>query len=103
MSSGIISASTNGLASLFPTCTSIENAAASIPTLLQPFVVGPGHSPIPAKIVTQIVLGKSIDLNDLLAANLAPLKDLEPQLMLDGCLVLKSQPKKKQSATSMIS
>ena len=36
----------------------------------QPFVVGPGFSPIPAKLVSQIVSGKYVDLSELLAAYL---------------------------------
>jgi len=61
----------------------------------QSFVVGPGFSPVPAKLVAQIVAGKYIDLSDLLAANLVQ-KEPEPQLLLDGHLVLTSQPKKQQ-------
>ena len=34
----------------------------------QPFVVGPGFSPVPAKTVNQIVSGKFVDLSDLLSA-----------------------------------
>ena len=59
----------------------------------QPFVVGPGFSPVPAKLVAQIVAGKFVDLNELLSANLQ-LKQPEPQLLLDGRLVLTTQPKK---------
>lgn len=35
----------------------------------QPFVVGPGFSPVPAKLVAQIVAGKYVDLSDLLSLN----------------------------------
>lgn len=58
----------------------------------QPFIVGPGFSLAPAKLVAQILAGKYIDLCDLLAANLVQ-KEPEPQLLLDGRLVLTSQPK----------
>ena len=61
----------------------------------QPFVVGPGFSPVPAKLVAQIVAGKYVDLSELLAVNLVQ-KDPEPQLLLDGRLVLTSQPKKQR-------
>ena len=61
----------------------------------QSFVVGPGFSAVPAKLVAQIVAGKYIDLSDLLAANLVQ-KEPEPQLLLDGRLVLTSQPKKQR-------
>ena len=36
----------------------------------QPFVVGPGISPVPAKLVSQIVVSKNVDLGDLLPVNL---------------------------------
>ena len=39
--------------------------------------------------------GKYVDLSDLLAVNLVQ-KDPEPQLLLDGRLVLTSQPKKQR-------
>ena len=63
------------------------------PLVDQPFVVGPGFSPVPAKLVSQILAGKYIDLSELLPANLQ-LKEPERQLLLDGRLVLTSQPKK---------
>ena len=55
----------------------------------------PGFSPVPAKIVAQIVAGKYVDLGELLAVNLLQ-KESEPQLLFDGCLVLTSQPKKQR-------
>ena len=55
-------------------------------------MVGPGFSPVPAKLVAQIVVGKYIDLSDLLAVNIVQ-KELEP--LLDGQLVLTSHPKKQ--------
>ena len=66
---------------------------AQTPILHQPFVVGPGFSPVPAKLVSQIVAGKFVELHDLLSANLV-LHEPEPQLLLDGRLVLTSTPKK---------
>ena len=60
----------------------------------QPFIVGPGFSPVPAMIVTQIVVGKYVDLSDLLAANLQlQQKDSEPQPLFNRRLVLTSHPK----------
>ena len=56
------------------------------PIIDQPFVIGPGFSLVPVKLVSQIVAGKYIDLSELLPANLQ-LKEPEPQLMLDGLLV----------------
>ena len=75
--------------------TGALSASVVSPLLYKPFVIGPGYSPVPAKLVSQILAGKYIDLNDLLPANLLPISaDSEPQLMLDGRLVLTSQPKK---------
>ena len=70
-------------------------AVHALPVVDQPFVVGPGFSPVPAKLVSQIMAGKYVDLSELLAVNLVQ-KDPEPQLLLDGCLVLTSQPKKQR-------
>ena len=47
----------------------------------QTFMVGPGVSLVPAKLVSQIVAGKYVDLCDLLPANLQ-VKEPEPQLQL---------------------
>lgn len=59
----------------------------------QPFIVGPGYSPVPFKLVSQIVAGKFIDLADLLSANFNSY-EMEPQLLFDGRLVLAPAPKK---------
>jgi len=59
------------------------------PVVDQPFVVGPGFSPVPTKLVAQIVAGKYVDLSELLA-------EPEPQMLLDGRLVLTFQPKKQR-------
>ena len=70
-------------------------AVLASPVMDQPFVVGPGFLLVQTKLVTQIVSGKYIDLSELLAVNLVQ-KDREPQLLLDGRLVLTSQPKKQR-------
>jgi len=67
----------------------------STPLLDQPFVVGPGFSPVPAKLVAQILSDKYVDLSELLAVTLVQKKP-EPQLLLDGRLVLTSQPKRQR-------
>ena len=66
------------------------------PSLQQPFIVGPGFSPVPYKIVSQIVAGKFIDLAELLSVNLRE-SEAEPQLLFDGRIVLSStkRPKRK--------
>ena len=70
-----------------------SSAANPAPILHQPFVVGPGFSPIPAKIVTQMLSGKFVEFDELLSTNIV-LTEPEPQLLFDGCLVLTSGPKK---------
>ena len=82
--------------------SAIPSVSSIMPTLYQPFVVGPGYSPIPAKLVSQIVTGKFIDLNDLLLANLVPVTESEPQPMLDRWLVLSSAPKKPSVALRIL-
>ena len=47
-----------------------HSSVLALPLLDQPFIVGPGFSPVPAKLVAQIVADKYIDLSDLLAVNL---------------------------------
>ena len=69
------------------------SSLAQMPILQQPFVVGPGFSPVPAKLVSQIVAGKFVELHDLLSTNLV-LNEPEPQLLFNGWLVLTSTPKK---------
>ncbi|KAK2547041.1 hypothetical protein P5673_033201 [Acropora cervicornis] len=59
-----------------------------------PFVVGPGFSPVPGKLVSQILRGTFVDLSKLLSVNLVS-SDPEPHLMLDGRLVLTAPPKKQ--------
>ena len=43
------------------------SSLAQTPILQQPFVVGPGFSPVPAKLVSQIVAGKFVELHELLS------------------------------------
>ena len=69
------------------------SSLAQTPILQQPFVVGPGFSLVPAKLVSQIVAGKFVELHELLSTNLV-LNEPEPQLLFDGRLVLTSTPKK---------
>lgn len=51
------------------------------------FVVGPGHAPIPAKLVKKITNGEFVELADLLSPNLRAV-DQEPQTFLDGKLLV---------------
>ena len=63
--------------------------------LLQPFVVGPGYSPVPFKVVSQITAGKFVHLEDLLAGNIT-MPEQELQLWFNGQLVLSHTPKKRK-------
>ena len=65
----------------------------TMPALQQPFIVGPGFSPVPYKLVSQIISGKFIDLAELLSDNLRD-NESEPQLLFDGRLVLTSTSKR---------
>jgi len=69
------------------------SSLSSLPALQQPFVVGPGFSPILAKLVGQIITGKFVDLSELLSSNFASAEP-ETQLYFEGRLVLMSVPKK---------
>ena len=71
----------------------VPNLAQPWTLVYQPFVVGLGFSPVPAKLVAQILAGKYMDLSELLPASLQ-YKEPKQQLLLDGPLVLTSQPKK---------
>jgi len=75
-----------------------------MPALQQSFVLPPGYSPVPPKLVTQIVANKFVEFSDLLSINIDQLQsDSEPQLVFDGRLVLTSTPKKPQKRIEDIS
>ena len=57
------------------------------PSVYKAFVVGAGHTPIPAKLVSKITSSQFVDLADLLSANLRT-ADQEPQTFLDGKLMV---------------
>ena len=61
--------------------TLCNRSASALVVADQTFMVGPGVSPVLAKLVSQIVAGKYVDLCDLLPANLH-VKEPEPQLQL---------------------
>ena len=86
-----LSASTLNMA--FPSRTIGPASFALLPVLHQPLVVGPGFSPVPAKVVSQIVAGKFVELHELLPLNIVS-SEPEPQLLFHGRLVLTSPPKK---------
>ena len=88
-------------AALPPTTIGAESLA-PLPGLHQPFVVGPGFSPVPAKLVSQIMAGKFVELHELLPLNIV-LIEPDPQLLFDGHLVLTSPPKKPKRCIEDIS
>lgn len=56
------------------------SSLAQMPIFHRTFVVGPGFSPVPTKLVSQIVSGRFVELNKLVSANLV-LNEPEPQLL----------------------
>ena len=77
---------------LLPT---VFSSSPTVPVLQQSFVVAPGFSPVPPKLVSQIVSGKFVELSELLSSNIVQTQsDSDPQLFFDGRLVLTSTPKK---------
>ena len=79
----VVPAFVSTFAPLIPAVTSSTNTAAvtplslsgisslvQTPILHQLFVVSPGFSPVPAKLVSQVMAGKFVELNELLSANL---------------------------------
>lgn len=76
----------------------------SVPVLQQSFVCPPGFSPVPPKLVTQILSNKFVELSDLLSSNIEQSQsDSDPQLYFDGRLVFTSTPKKPKRRIEDIS
>ena len=71
-----IKSSTNTAAVTAPLSLGGISSLAKMPIFHQPFVVGPGFSPVPAKLVSQIVAGRFVELNKLLYVKLV-LNELE--------------------------
>lgn len=94
-----LSLGSHGIASgTFPATSQFFSPAFSTPTLAhsvasllhKPFVVGPGSSPIPEKLVTKIKAGQFIDLADQVPENVKA-QDSEPQTYLDGKLLVSTK------------
>ena len=85
-----------------PSSTIAATSLAPLPGLHQPFVVGPGFSPVLAKLVSQIVAGKFVELHELLPLNIV-LIEPDTQLLFDGHLVLTFPPKKPKRRIEDIS
>ena len=76
----------------------------TLPALQQSFVLPPGYSPVPPKLVTQIVTNKFVEFCDLLSKNIEQSQsDTDPQVYFDGRLVLTSAPKKSKRRIEDIS
>ena len=97
-----LSASFSTVNAAFPSSAISATPLAPLPVLHQQFVVGPGFSPVPEKLVSQIVAGKFVELHELLPSNIV-LTEPEPQLLFDGHLVLTSPPKKPERRIEDIS
>lgn len=70
----------------------------------QSFVLPPGYSLVPLKLVTQIFANEFVEFSDLLSTNTDQSQsDSEPQLLFDGQLVLTSTPKKPKKQIEDIS
>ena len=79
-------------AKLLPT---VLSSAPNVPVLQQSFVVASGFSPVPPKLVSQIVSGKFIELSELLSSK--SFKHTPARILncfFYGRLVLTSTPKK---------
>lgn len=92
------SVNSSNVTSVFSTAPALSIPGSFLPNtppLNQPFVVGPGYSPVPYKIVSQIVAGKFVHLEDLLPENISA-QEPEPQIHFDGRLILSNAPKKNK-------
>ena len=78
-----------------------STSASTSTSLNRPFVVGPGYSPIPEKLVTKIRSGQFVDLADLLAENLKA-QETEPQTYFDGKLLVSSSKKRVHEITDIM-
>ena len=67
---------------------SLESSLASSQSE-KPFIVGPGHAPIPSQLVSKIIGDQFVELADLLSVNLREVEQ-EPQTFLNGKLVVSS-------------
>ena len=57
------------------------------PSCYKTFVVGPGHVPIPAKLISKMIGGQFMDFPDLFPANLHSVTN-DPQTFLEGMLLV---------------
>ena len=93
--SSVVSTSLAPISSAMPSVPPQSYNIPSLPVLGQPFVIGPGFSPVAPKLVSLIVSGKFVELVDLLSTN-AQQPDPEPQLLFDGRVVLTPAPRRNR-------
>ena len=96
VSTGPVSSPPILTSSVYSCSAASPNIAPIIASALpQPFVIGPGSAPVPAKVVAQILSGNFVDLAELINTNLIEGEN-EPQVFLDGRVVLSQAPKRNR-------
>ena len=65
-------------------------ASTSQQQLPKAFAVGPGHAPVPGKLVKKIIDGEFVELADLLSVNIRA-EDKAPQAYLNGTIMVSSK------------
>ena len=90
-----------GLSSRLPSSLPVP----PLPALQQSFVLPLGYSPVPPKLVNQIVSNKFVEFSDLLSKNIeqSQTDNYDPQLCFDGRFYLTSTPKKPKRRIEDIS
>ena len=90
-----------GLSSRLPSSLPVP----PLPALQQSFVLPPGYSPVPPKLVNQIVSNKFVEFSDLLSKIIeqSQTDNYDPQLCFDGRFYLTSTPKKPKRRIEDIS
>ena len=68
----------------------VSSTFSSQQTSEKAFTVGPGHAPVPGKLVKKIRDGQFVELADLLSVNIRA-EDQEPQAYLDGKILVSSK------------
>ena len=71
------------------------------PTLGKAFLIGPGYSPIPYKLVAKITGGQFIELADHLSDNIKA-QDVKPQAYLEGKLLVTGTMKQAMEITDIV-
>ena len=90
-------------------CSSVANygdAKAESPlSAARAFILGPGRAPISAKVVTQIVSHKFIDMVELVPENLEELRPVTPSFSIEGSTIIpssKTNPRKVKEISDIM-